>query len=71
MTAPKNHQEKAKHVKETWGKRCNTLIFISSEADSSLPAIKLDVPEGRDHLWAKTIGGFNYSYHHHLNDDHY
>ncbi|KAH9515882.1 Glycoprotein-N-acetylgalactosamine 3-beta-galactosyltransferase 1 [Dermatophagoides farinae] len=68
MTAPKNHQEKAKHVKETWGKRCNTLIFISSEADSSLPAIKLDVPEGRDHLWAKTIGGFNYSYHHHLND---
>ncbi|XP_027197825.2 LOW QUALITY PROTEIN: glycoprotein-N-acetylgalactosamine 3-beta-galactosyltransferase 1-like [Dermatophagoides pteronyssinus] len=68
MTAPKNHQAKAKHVKETWGKRCNKLIFISSEEDKSLPAIKLDVPEGRDHLWAKTVGGFNYSYHHYLND---
>ena len=31
MTAPANHQTKAKHIKATWGKRCNKLIFISSE----------------------------------------
>lgn len=68
MTNPENHEKKAKHVKATWGKRCNVLVFVSSKQDPTLPAIKLDVEEGRSHLWAKTVGGFNYSYHNHLED---
>ena len=31
MTMPANHQEKAIHVKATWGSRCDVLLFMSTE----------------------------------------
>ncbi|XP_049778419.1 glycoprotein-N-acetylgalactosamine 3-beta-galactosyltransferase 1-like isoform X1 [Schistocerca nitens] len=68
MTSPKNHNLKARHVKATWGHRCNKLLFMSSTNDTSLPTVKLPVKEGRDHLWAKTKEAFRYVYNHHLND---
>ncbi|XP_059489322.1 glycoprotein-N-acetylgalactosamine 3-beta-galactosyltransferase 1-like isoform X2 [Neocloeon triangulifer] len=61
MTSPENHEEKAVHVKATWGRHCNKLIFISDEDDESLPALKLPgVRPGRDGLWSKTVAAFKY-----------
>ncbi|KAK0039890.1 glycoprotein-N-acetylgalactosamine 3-beta-galactosyltransferase 1 [Biomphalaria pfeifferi] len=68
MTNPKNLQKKAKAVKETWAKRCNKLIFFSSETDPDFPTVGLNVSEGREHLTAKTMQGFRYVYDHFFND---
>lgn len=68
MTRPETHEKKAVHVKATWGKRCNKLIFMSSQNDDNLGAIDLGVGDGRDHLWGKTKAAFKYLYDHHLSD---
>lgn len=68
MTSPSTLYTKGKPVKETWGKRCNKLLFMSSEEDTDFPAIGLDVREGRDQLWPKTRAAWDYVYRHHLDD---
>lgn len=68
MTSPSTLYTKGKPVKETWGKRCNKLLFMSSEEDPSFPAIGLDVSEGRDELWHKTRAAWDYVYQHHFDD---
>jgi hypothetical protein len=55
FTHPANHETRSIHVKNTWGKRCNKLLFMSSEEDPRLPEIVV-IPgkNGRVHLWKKT-----------------
>jgi len=36
LTGAKNHQKKAIHVKATWGKRCNILLFVSSKEGKNI-----------------------------------
>lgn len=62
MTHPKNHQTKAIHIKNTWGKRCNKLLFISSELDPDLDIALLPFNESRSILWDKTRQSFKYVY---------
>uniref|UniRef100_A0A182JFS5 Glycoprotein-N-acetylgalactosamine 3-beta-galactosyltransferase 1 n=1 Tax=Anopheles atroparvus TaxID=41427 RepID=A0A182JFS5_ANOAO len=68
MTNPSNHKKKALHVKRTWAKRCNKVLFMSSQADPLLDSVALPVGEGRDNLWAKTKEAFKYIYQHHLDE---
>ncbi|XP_037959689.1 glycoprotein-N-acetylgalactosamine 3-beta-galactosyltransferase 1-like [Teleopsis dalmanni] len=68
LTSPNNHAKRAVHVKNTWGSRCNKLIFMSSAEDSELGAVKLSVGEGRGNLWRKTREAAKYIYDHHLDE---
>ncbi|XP_075163755.1 glycoprotein-N-acetylgalactosamine 3-beta-galactosyltransferase 1-like [Haematobia irritans] len=68
MTKPENHLTKAIHIKDTWGRRCNKLLFMSSQEDAVLQTIALPVEEGRQNLWHKTNLALKYIYDNHLND---
>ena len=66
--SPTSLTKRAKSVKDTWGKRCDMLLFFSSKADSRFPAIGLNVREGRNRLFDKTRASLRYIYQHHLHD---
>jgi len=54
----------AQGVKDTWGQRCDILLFMSSVNDTKFGTIGLNVPEGRENLWKKTRDAFKYVYEH-------
>ena len=61
LTTPQNHKTKAQRVKETWGRRCDILLFMSSSVDNELPSVKLNlVMEDRTRLWQKSREAFKY-----------
>ncbi|CAG5135641.1 unnamed protein product [Candidula unifasciata] len=68
MTSPSSLKIKAQAIKETWGKRCNIIIYFSSKTDPTFPTVGIDVPEGRDHLTGKTMAAFRYIYENHFHE---
>uniref|UniRef100_A0A3Q3MWH3 Core 1 synthase, glycoprotein-N-acetylgalactosamine 3-beta-galactosyltransferase 1, like b n=1 Tax=Labrus bergylta TaxID=56723 RepID=A0A3Q3MWH3_9LABR len=68
MTAPNNLEKKTRHVKSTWSRHCNIVIFMSSVDDPDFPTVGLGTKEGRDQLYWKTIKAFHYVYEHHINE---
>ena len=68
MIAPKYHKTRGVHIKNTWGKRCNKLLFMSSAEDPELDTIALPGNEGLQYLWPKTKEAFKYIHENHLNE---
>ncbi|XP_077363236.1 glycoprotein-N-acetylgalactosamine 3-beta-galactosyltransferase 1 isoform X2 [Festucalex cinctus] len=67
MTGPKNMMSRTKHIQETWAKRCNIVLYMSS-VKTDFPTVKLNVSEGREHLYWKTIRAFEYIHQRHLDN---
>lgn len=67
MTGPKTLESRAKHLRATWTKRCNKVLYMSS-VETDFPTVGLNVTEGREQLYWKTIRAFQYIYQHHFND---
>lgn len=68
LTHPRNHKTKAIHVKETWGRKCSKLLFVSSQPDDQLDIVIFPINESREVLWNKTRAGFKYAYEHYIDD---
>lgn len=68
MTGPSNLETKARHVKNTWTRHCNIVVFMSSVEDPDFPTVGLGTKEGRDQLYWKTIRAFHYAYEHHIDE---
>jgi hypothetical protein len=68
LTHPLNHKNKATTVKNTWGKRCNKLVFISTRPDDDLGVLLVNVTEDRVNLWGKTRHGLQKVYEKYGND---
>lgn len=62
LTQPADHQKKAKYVKNTWGSKCNRLIFLSTVNDTDLGAMAFPFNESREILWGKVRRGFLHAY---------
>ncbi|XP_041366714.1 glycoprotein-N-acetylgalactosamine 3-beta-galactosyltransferase 1-like [Gigantopelta aegis] len=59
---------KAVHINNTWGKRCDRLLFFGSTTNETSPVIGLGVKDGRHRLAKKTFAALAYVFKHHFND---
>uniref|UniRef100_A0A1B6MEE4 N-acetylgalactosaminide beta-1,3-galactosyltransferase n=1 Tax=Graphocephala atropunctata TaxID=36148 RepID=A0A1B6MEE4_9HEMI len=66
LTTKETFKKSAEAVKNTWGKRCNTLIFVGNFEDSSIPVEKLVSDEGKLKNWELMKAAVRHVYIHHL-----
>lgn len=67
-TGPTHFLTRDSAVKQTWGKRCDTLLFMTAKADPFLPTVGLNVTEGWKYLTSKTMEAFRYVLKNHFDD---
>ncbi|KAM9737207.1 LOW QUALITY PROTEIN: glycoprotein-N-acetylgalactosamine 3-beta-galactosyltransferase 1 [Menidia menidia] len=65
MTGPRFLESRARHIRETWARRCPAVLYMSSQS-SDFPTVGLNVSEGRENLYWKTIRAFQHIHQHHL-----
>lgn len=68
LTSPKYHSLKAIHVRSTWGKHCDKLIFMSAKTDTNIGAIGFNVVDDHNHLWSKVKEMFYYVHENFIDD---
>ncbi|TGZ65663.1 hypothetical protein CRM22_005765 [Opisthorchis felineus] len=61
LTMPKNHEDKAIVVQNTWASRCNVHFFLSSVENESLHSLAAVQEESREALWDKTKFGIRHA----------
>ena len=64
-------QRQAVYIRDTWAKRCDVTLFMSSQRNSSFPTVGLNVTDGRLHNAAKAKAAWTYVREHHINDADY
>ncbi|XP_040571522.1 glycoprotein-N-acetylgalactosamine 3-beta-galactosyltransferase 1 isoform X2 [Lepeophtheirus salmonis] len=59
-----NHNTRAKAIKETWGKRCKALIFISNSTVhlSDVSVFNINRTDDYNLIWGKTKAGFKHAF---------
>ncbi|KAF6203030.1 hypothetical protein GE061_003443 [Apolygus lucorum] len=67
----RENSQRALNVNNTWGKRCDKLLFITSRRSFDLDVVLIpeSLPETRDTLWDRVTFGFSYVYSHYGNFD--
>ena len=68
LTGPKTIEKRGAAILETWGPKCDKLLFMTSEKDASTIEGKVALPgvgEGRDELVAKSREAWKYVNKHH------
>lgn len=68
MTSPATLESRAVHVRNTWGKRCDVLLFASDTENKEFPTIAVETETGREHLTSRTMKTFDYVHAHHVDD---
>lgn len=62
MTIPGNHQSKTVAVRDTWAKRCDSVIYFTSSQEPDVfqnaTVVIMNITQGRDYLWEKTRAAF-------------
>lgn len=62
-------EKTVRHVQNTWGKRCNKLIFTSTKPIEGLSNVAVvDTVESWEHLWGKVKESLKYIHHNYVHE---
>lgn len=65
MTYPGTHESHGHAIRNTWGRKCNKLVFVSTieaRSNDTLGVMPFAVPEGKKYLWLKAKEMLLYAY---------